>query len=129
MSGLNELNSNGVKPTAGRACPLGDFMRVIKVRLGDEPVALLVNKKTNVLLGLSANSWTAAVDKLLDRLLTKNEDLKFRRCQVIESLVKAGFVYLSFDAANSISRDAKCLKELQGLLEGALHKLNEGGIA
>ena len=118
MLGLNQYYAS---PSAGsRRRSLAPVPRVMKVWVGDEPVAILMDAHANVLLGLAANRWTGGVDKLLDRLLTKDADALYRRSVAMESVLNAGFVYLSFKATATLSQDAPSCMVLRALLKGAL---------
>lgn len=105
-----------VGATLENRCP-----RVAKVWVGDEPVAILMDAHCNVLLGVAANRWTPAIDKMLDRLLgSKDADMNYRRSETLESILEAGFVYLTFRATAELSRDAASCMILRQLLKGAL---------
>ena len=120
MLGLNQYYAS---PNVGsRSRPLAPVPRVMKVWVGDEPVAILVDANANALLGVAANHWTPAIDKVLDRLLATDADAMYRRNGSIESMLNAGFVYLSFKAAAQLSQDAPSCMVLRALLKAALLK-------
>lgn len=95
--------------------------RVAKVWVGGEPVVILMEAHRNVLLGIVANRWSAGVDKLLDRILSKGEDAKCRRSDVLQGVLGVGFVYLSYKASAMLTRDAAVCMVLRRTLKGALH--------
>tara|TARA_B110001469_G_scaffold118199_1_gene124747 strand:- start:696 stop:1022 length:327 start_codon:yes stop_codon:yes gene_type:complete len=94
----------------------------MKVWVGEEPVAILLDAHANVLLGIVANKWTSGVNKLLDRLLTADAAVMYRRSGSMESMLDVGYVYLSFKATGASSLDAPICMVLRPLLKGALLK-------
>lgn len=121
MLGLNQYYA-APKTGSRRRRSLAPVPRVMKVWVGEEPVAILLDAHANVLLGIVANNWTSGLNKLLDRLLTKDADVMYRRSGSMESMLDVGFVYLSFKATAALSLDAPICMVLRPLLKGALLK-------
>ena len=96
--------------------------RTYQVRVGDEPVVLLVDVHVNKLLGVVANRLTPAVDQVISQAQSgvDADDARFRRCGVLESILGAGFVYLTFEYAESLSGDARATTLLKPTLAGML---------
>lgn len=99
-----------------------DMPRLFQLRIGDEPVVMLADPLFNRLLGVVANRWTPAVDKVISRAQSgcDLDDSSFRRCEVIEGMLCAGFVYLSFEYSDRLSADARCIMMLRASLAAML---------
>lgn len=103
--------------------------RLAKVWVGDEPLAILMDAHCNVLVGVVANRWSPAVDKILDRLIgSKDADLIYCRSNTLEGVLGAGFVYLTVKALAGLSRDAASLMVLKPMIKGALYVAPVSGV-
>ncbi len=106
----------------GGASAVTRMPRTFQVRVGDEPVVLLVARDENRLLGVVANRLTPAVDRVISQAQAgvNAEDGRYRRSGALESALGAGFVYLSFEYTEVLSSDARLMRLMKSTLVSML---------